>query len=286
MRFPTSSLRPLVAALAAAVVLTACGGGGGGEGGGEKAASNDTPPSKVDFTEAKTALADLKADYQAVYDAGTKVQKTSVAYFKSHPKGTADDAALESVTTAFDEAVEKRDDAIDEVEDLKALEDTDVAKAYETYSEKAQEGDEFYDTLFGEFPMLQQVFAACGDVFTSAKIETSPSSPADFGRKMLSQYRPAIADCLPALEELSASENANLAAFGSGFTEIVTERRSLMTKLSSGDIAMDAFSAKYKQVAARVNKVGENIDFQTKLNEMSPVQEFLALEKVVAGKIS
>ena len=59
-----------------------------------------------------------------------------------------------------------------------------------------------------------------------------------------------------------------------------------MTKLSSGDIAMDAFSAKYKQVAARVNTVGENIDFQTKLNEMSPVQEFLALEKVVAGKIS
>ena len=85
MRFPTSSLRPLVVALAGAVVLTACGSGGGGEGGGEKAAAKDTPPSKVDFTEAKTALADLKADYQAVYDAGTKVQKTSVAYFKSHP---------------------------------------------------------------------------------------------------------------------------------------------------------------------------------------------------------
>jgi hypothetical protein len=33
-----------------------------------------------------------------------------------------------------------------------------------------------------------------------------------------------------------------------------------------------------------VNKVGENIDFQKQLDALSPVPEFLALEKVVAGK--
>jgi hypothetical protein len=284
MRFPTFALRPLVGALTAAVILTACGSGGGD--GDDKAATKDSPPSKADFKEAQTALADLKSDYQAVYDAGTKVQKTSVAYFKSHPTGTPDDAALEPATTAFDEAVQKRDDALDEVEKLDALEDPDVAKAYETFSAKAEKGDQYHDSLFAAFPLLQQVFTACGDVFTSTQLEKSPSSPTDFGRSMLARYRPAIADCLPTLEELSASENANLAAFGSGFTDIVTQRRTLITKLSTGDLAMPAFNTKYEQVADQVTKVSENIDFQKQLNALSPVPEFLALEKVVEGKVA
>jgi hypothetical protein len=182
--------------------------------------------------------------------------------------------------------VQKRDDAGDEVEKLAALKDPDVAKAYETFSAKAEKGDQFYDSLFASFPLLQQVFTACGDVFTSTKLETSPSSPSDFGRKILAQYRPAIADCLPVLEELSTSENANLAAFGSGFTDVVTQRRTLMTQLSTGDLAMPAFNSKYEQVAAQVKKVSENIDFQKQLNALSPVPEFLALEKVVAGKVA
>jgi hypothetical protein len=283
MRLPTSPLRPLVGAFAAALVLGACGSGAGGDGG-DQAAAKDSPPSKADFKEAQSALTDLKADYQAVYDAGTQVQKASVAYFKSHPTGTADDAALAPATKALDEAVQKRDDAIDEVQTLDALKDPDVAKAYETYSAKAEKGDQFHDSLFGAFPLLEQAFTVCGDVFTSTRVEASPSSPKDFGRRMLAQYRPAIADCLPVLDKLSTSENANLAAFGSGFTRIVTQRRTLMTKLSTGDIAVPAFNKQYAQVAAQVNKVGENIDFQKQLNALSPVPEFLALEKVVAGK--
>jgi hypothetical protein len=283
MRFPTPRLRPLVGTLTAALVLTACG-SGGGEDGEDKATAKDSPPSKADFKEAQTALTDLQADYQAVYDAGTRVQKTSVAYFRSHPTGTADDAAIKPVTTAFDAAVHQRDDAVDEVEKLDALKDPDVAKAYETFSAKAEKGDQFYDSLFAAFPLLQQVFTACGDVFTSTKLETSPRSPSDFGRRLLAQYRPAIADCLPTLEELSTSENANLAAFGSGLTSIVTQRRTLMTQLSTGDLAMTAFNRQYEQVAAQVTKVSENIDFQKQLNALSPVPEFLALKKVVAGK--
>jgi hypothetical protein len=285
MRFPPSRLRPFVGALTAALVLAACG-SGGGDGSGEKATAKDSPPSKADFKEAQTALTDLKADYQAVYDSGTRVQQTSVAYFKSNPRATADDAALKPVTTAFDEAVHKRDDAVDEVEKLDALKDPDIAKAYETYSAKAEKGDQFHDSLFAAFPLLQQVFTACGDVFTSTKLETSPSSPTDFGRKILAQYRPAIADCLPVLEKLSTSDNANLAAFGSGFTKIVTQRRTLLTQLSAGDLAMPAFNTQYEQVAAQVNKVSENIDFQKQLNALSPVPEFLALEKVVQGKVA
>ena len=45
--------------------------------------------------EGTVARTDLQADYQAVYDGGAQVQKTSIAYFKSHPHGKADDAALE-----------------------------------------------------------------------------------------------------------------------------------------------------------------------------------------------
>ena len=37
---------------------------------------------------------------------------------------------------------------------------------------------------------------------------------------------------------------------------------------------------------AQLKKVGENIDFQKQLNALSPVPEFLALEKVVAGKVA
>jgi hypothetical protein len=285
MRLPTSRVRQLVCIFAAALVLTACGSGSGDDGG-DQAAKRDSPPSKADFKEAKSALTDLQADYQAVYDAGAKVQKTSVAYFKSHPSGTADDAALEPVTTAFDMAVHKRDDAVDEFEKLDALEDPDVAKAYETFSAKANKGDQFHDTLFAAFPLLEQTFAACGDVFTSTKLETSPSSPSDFGRRILAQYRPAIADCLPALKELSTSENANLSAFGSGFTDVVTKRRTLMSKLSTDDISMPAFNSQYKQVAGQASKVSENLDFQKQLNALSPVPEFLALKKVVAGKVA
>ena len=125
------------------------------------------------------------------------------------------------MTTAFDEAVDKRDDAPDKVEKLDAFKDPDVAKAYETFSAKAEKGDQFHDSLFAAFPLLEQAFAACGDVFTSTKLEASPSSPADFGRRLLAQYRPAIADCLPLLRKLSTSENANLAAFRTGFTDVV-----------------------------------------------------------------
>ncbi len=281
MRFPTSGLRSLVGALTAVLVLTACGSGGGDDDGHKV---EDSPPSKADFKEAQTALTDLQADYQAVYDAGTRVQKTSVAYFKSHPDGTPDDEAIKPVTTAFDEAVHKRDDALDEFEKLDALDDPDVAKAFETFSTKAEKGDQYHDSLFAAFPLLQQVFTACGDVFTSTELETSPSSPTDFGRKLLARYRPAIADCLPALEELGNSENANLAAFGTGFTSVVTQRRDLMTQLSKGDLAMPAFNTQYKQVAAQVTRISENIDFQKQLNALSPVPEFLALKKVVAGK--
>jgi hypothetical protein len=281
MRLPTSRLSPLVGVLAAAVVLTACGSGGGDDDG-DKAPKS--PPSKADFKEAKKGLADLKADYQAVYVAGAQVQKTSVGYFKTHPNGTADDATLESATTAFDDAVQKRDDTRDKVDKLKALKDQDVSEAYEAFSAKAEKGDQFYDSLYAAFPLLEQVFAACGDVFTSTKLDTSPSSPKDYGRQILAQYRRAIADCLPVLDELSKSENASLAAFGSGFTEIVTDRRSFMTKLSTGHISMPAFNTKYQQVAARVNKVSQNISFQKQLNALSPVPEFLALEKVVGRK--
>lgn len=284
MRFPTSPLRPLVGAAVAALVLTACGSGADDGGNSDDKAAKDSAPTKADFKKAQEALTDLKADYQTVYDAGTKVQQTSVAYFKSHPDGTADDEAVESVTTAFEEAVDKRADALDEVEDLDALEDPDVAKAFETYSAKAEKGDQYYDSLYAAFPLVQQVFAACGDVFSSTKMETSPNSPTAFGRSMLARYRPAIEDCLPVLDELSSSENANLAAFGSGFGEIVTQRRTLMTKLSTGDLAMPAFTSQYEQVAGQVKKVSENIDFQKQLNALSPVQEFLALEKVVADK--
>ena len=159
-----------------------------------------------------------------------------------------------------------------------------MAKAFETYSAKAEKGDQYYDSLYAAFPLVQQVFAACGDVFSSTKMETSPNSPTAFGRSMLARYRPAIEDCLPVLDELSSSENANLAAFGSGFSEIVTQRRTLMTKLSTGDLGMPAFTSQYEQVAGQVKKVSENIDFQKQLNALSPVQEFLALEKVVADK--
>ena len=285
MRFSTSRLRPLVGALTAALVLTACGSGSGDDGG-DKATAKDSAPNKADFTEAQTALTDLQADYQAVYDAGTRVQKTSVAHFKSHPTGTADDAAFKPVTTAFDEAVHKRDDAVDEVEKLDALKDPDVAKAYEAFSAKAEKGDQFHVSLFAAFPLLQQVFAACGDVFTATRLETSPSSPTDYGRRMLAQYRPAIADCLPALEKLSTSENANLAAFGSGFANVVTQRRTLMTQLSTGDLAAPAFTTQLKQVADQMRKVSENLEFQKQLNALSPVPEFLALKKVVAGKVA
>ncbi len=285
MRLPVSRLRPLAIALAAALVLAACG-SGGGDGGDDKAAAKDSPPSKADFKEAQSALTDLQADYQAVYDAGTAVQKTSVAYFKSHPTGTADDADLKTVTTAFDEAVQKRDDAVDEFEKLDALEDPNVAKAYETFSAKAEKGDQYHDSLFAAFPLLEQVFNDCGDVFTSTKLERSPNSPTGFGRSLLAKYRPAIADCLPTLEKLRASENANLAAFGSGFTDVVTQRRTLMTQLSTGDLTMPAFNAKYEKVAAQVTKISENIDFQKQLTTLSPVQEFLALQNVVEGKVA
>ena len=282
MRFPTSRLRPLVGALIGAVVLTAC--GGGGDDGGDKATPKDSPPSKADFKKAKTELADLQADYQAAYDAGARVQKTAVAYFKSHPDATADDAVFKPVTTAFEEAVDKREDTRDKVEKLDALKDPDVAKAYDTFSAKAEKGDQYHDTLFASFPLVEQVFSACGDVFSSTKKATSPSSAADFGRKLLAQYRPAIADCLPVLDKLSTSENANLAAFGSGFTDVVTKRRALMTKLSAGDVSAPAFNTQYEQLGAQMSKVSQNIDFQKQLNALSPVPEFLALKKVVAGK--
>jgi hypothetical protein len=282
MRFSTSRLGLLVGALIAALALTACGGGSGD--GGDKAPAKDSPPSKADFKEAKKALADLKADYQAVYDAGAKVQKTSVTYFRSHPDGTADDPVFKPVTTAFDEAVKKRDDTRDKVDGLKALKDEDVSKAYETFSTKAEKGDQYYDSLYAAFPLLEQSFAACGDVFTSTKLDTSPSSPAEFGRRILAQYKKAIADCLPVLDKMSSSENANLAAFASGFTKVVTDRRTLMTRLSTDHISMPAFSSQYKQVAARAKKVSENLDVQKQLNALTPVPEFLAMEKVVARK--
>ena len=101
MRFPTSRLRPLVGACTAALVLAACGSGGGDDSG-DQGSAKDSPPSKADFAKARTALTELKADYQAVYDAGAQVQTTSSAYFKSHPDGTAEDAALKPVTTALD----------------------------------------------------------------------------------------------------------------------------------------------------------------------------------------
>jgi hypothetical protein len=285
MRFPTSRLRPLVGALTAALLLTACGSGGGDDSS-DKGAAKDKAPSKADFKEAQTALTDLKADYQAVYDAGTQVQKASVTYFKSHPTGTAEDAAMKPLTTAFAEAVQKRDDAIDKVEKLDALKDPDVAKAYETFSAKAEKGDQFHDTLFAAFPLVEQTFAACGDVFSSTQIKASPTSPADFGRKLLAKYRPAIADCLPLLDDLSTSENANLAAFGTGFSKVVTQRRTLMTQLSSGELAPAAFNSQYEQVGAQATKVSQNLDFQKQLNALSPVPEFLALKKVVAGKVA
>ena len=264
-------------------MLTACGSSGGDDTD-DKATAKDSTPTKADFKEAQTALTDLKADYQAVYDAGAQVQKTSVAYFKSHPKATADDEALTSVTTAFDEAIEKRDDAADKVEKLDAFKDPDVAKAYETFSAKAEKGDQFHDSLFAAFPLLEQAFAACGDVFTSTKVEATPSSASDFGRRMLAQYRPAIADCLPVLEKLGTSENANLAAFGAGFTDVVNQRQTLMTQLSTGKLSLPAFNTKYKQAAAKMKTVSANLDFQKLLNSLSPVPEFLAMEKVVAGK--
>ena len=76
------------------------------------------------------------------------------------------------------------------------------------------------------------------------------------------------------------------AGFGSGFTNVITQRLTLMTKLSTGDFAAPAFTTQLKQVAAQMKKVSENLDFQKPLNELSPVQEFLALEKVVAGKVT
>jgi hypothetical protein len=99
--------------------------------------------------------------------------------------------------------------------------------------------------------LLEQSFVACGDVFTSTRLDTSPISPQDFGRRILAQYRKAIADCLPVLDKLSTSENANLAAWGSGFTKVITERRTLMTRLSTNHISMPAFSSQYKQVTAQ-----------------------------------
>ena len=57
-----------------------------------------------------------------------------------------------------------------------------------------------------------------------------------------------------------------------------------MTQLGTGYLAMPAFNSQYEQVAGQVTKVSENIDFQKQLNALSPVQEFLALEKVVADK--
>ncbi len=278
-------LRALAGTLTAAVVLTAC--GGGGDDAKDEPTPKDSPPSKADFQQAQKALTGLQADYQAVYDAGARLQKKSVSYFKTHPDGTADDAVFEPLSTAFDEAVSKRDEAADEVEKLDALEDSDVATAYKTFSAKAERGDQFHDSLFAAFPLVQQTLPACGDVFSSTKVDDSVLpllSAAGFGRAMLARYRPAIADCLPVLEELSASENADLAAFGSGFAEIVTQRRTLMTQLSTSDVSMQVFTRRYERVAARVKKVTQNLEFQKKLNSLSPVPEFLALQKVVAGK--
>lgn len=282
MQVPHSRLRPLLGALVAALVLTACGGGDGGE----SSPAKEAAPTKDDFKKAKSALADLKADYQTAYDAGAEVQKTTIAHFKSNPDATAEDPEIKSVTTAFDEAVRERVEALGEFEKLKALDDPEVAKAYETFSTKAEKGDAFHDSLYASFPLLRQALVTCGNTFAAAKVSDTPSSAAAMGRTMLTQSRPALAACLPLLKRLSASENPNLVAFSSGLTDIFTERRTLMTRLSKDEIAMAAFSAQYKSVSGRINEVGKSIDFQKQLNALSPVPEFLALEKVVGGKVT
>jgi hypothetical protein len=289
------TMRRLVTGLAAGplalAVLVGCGGSdddstGGDTGSSTKSTEDAGPPTKKDYDEAADAIQDLSDAYKAVYDDSLKTQQAVVAYFKKNKLGSAeDDPAVEAAQTKMKASFEKRDQLRDGIAELDALDDPEVGRTAKTFLAAAEKQDTFNDAYYTEFPVLEQSFYRCIDVFGVTDAKPGLRSPQQYGALLVKRTDKALADCTPVLEQLKESENTKYSAYATDYLDALTARRAILQRMARGKASVADTQRRYIAVTKSLTAENKrNTDFQKEMARLNASKQFGAFYNAVEAK--
>jgi hypothetical protein len=235
-------------------------------------------------TEAITKLCDA---YGQVSRADVAAQQAAVDYVKAHPNGSLDDAAITTSQEQLTQAFAKRDELIDALADLSALEDPEVKEAYDALIARAKEQDAFNDGYYTAFPAYRASLERCLDVFQIVSdSKPTTSSPTAYSKLLLRRHDAAAQDCGAVLKQLSGSENKMVDAYATGSLTAIEERRSVLQALAKGDLAVAAATDRFVATTKtfNTNRDHNTTQFTEELKRLSARDQCIALQQVVESK--
>lgn len=231
-------------------------------------------PTKADYVQANGTVNDAIDAYN---DAGDKF----ATYFTDVMTGSSSTSSSKS---SFESAYSAYKDKISTLKDEKALKNSDVKKAYDTFATK---NDDFVTFIDG--------FQSSADTLINMKDSCSyenASAIGDYSSKTLvSAYDAALGQCIEDLETVSKSQNKPLAEYASKLLDLYNKQRELFAELETANKSGD-ISAQYD---ARSNIVDQASDFDSldsytsitdKLDTTEPKVELQALGDVINKKAS
>lgn len=233
--------------------------------------------SKSDYVQAKSVTDEVVDAYD---DAETKFD----TYFSNIMSGSSTVSKIKSTKSSFESAYTTYKNKLDTLKSEKALQNSDVKKAYDAFVAKNNEFVAFVDGLQGSADALISTVDSCsserGNEITSFSSTT-----------IASEYDIALGQCLKDLETVSKSSNKSLADYASKTLAVYNEQRALFKELEtankSGSIsAQNEARSKISEQSEDFSSISSSSTILDDLADSKLRDELTALGEAINKKIN
>jgi hypothetical protein len=281
MRHVTGLLvRGTAGALLATVLVSGCGGG-----------SDDPPEDKTssaqDLKDMHEALDDVGDLIDEAGDGAGEYQGVVSAVHEKDSAALLTDPEIADALAEQQERQDARDDAIADLGEMPAVDDPDVAAAYEAFATAAEKMFAFQDGYNASMPEFLRALDVCVKIF-EVHVQMGPlmSLPGAYQEEWLAQHEKLTKPCEARLEPLADSENYRIREYVESTHRLITERNNAMSDIGYTDASMDkaleALKHANESYVARQKKITA---FSDELGKISAVDEYQALHEVFEDKL-
>jgi hypothetical protein len=281
MRHVTGVLvRGTAGALLATVLLSGCGGG-----------SDDPPEDKTsstqDLEDMHEALDEVGDLIDEAGDGAGEYQGVVSAVHEKDSAALLTDPEIADALAEQQERQDARDDAIADVGEMPAMDDPDVAAAYDKFATAAEKMFAFQDGYNASMPEFLRALDVCVKIF-DVKVALGPlmALPGAYQTEWLAQHRKLTEPCEERLDPLADSGNYRIREYVDSTRRLIAERNNAMSDIgdtkTSMDRALKALKHANESYVARQEKITA---FSDELDTISAVDEYQALHQVFEDKL-
>lgn len=210
------------------------------------------------------------------------VSAASDSYFQTTVSDFSTDAQIASSRADYDTANTAYQSAIQSLSSERALKDSAVKEAYNTFVAKNKSFTASSDSLIQSMPLIRETAVDC----SKSKIGTMDITDLS---KVVAAYDKAVGPCASAMKELSAAKNVNTAAVGKKAVKYFADMRTHIVAMQSAYIAKNRalFETEYNAFLSRAKLLTAEVDLsgiQKQQSSLSPSRELSNLASVIQSR--